>query len=361
MAAPAFDFEFVSNSSDHVVVSVPSSPSSGSGSPLLVRHASGSDQLPSSDPILHDQQSSEVVISSDNQQLSSGLTDRLHTVVTFDATGTEPVVVVGGSETVIAVSAKKTHFVIGADCSGSMVSIFRRVMNEIKDQVEKAHKDDISVDVVFFCGCEVRVEHFPPGRTFNPLDYTCDGSTPLYDAMIVALEIAQELSDVARCGIFFHSDGEDTSSKRSKYAARELYQKVKETCSDTAFFIISSDPHAIALTEFIGVERERVIALSGEGNRSIALEATGRVMRDFHVSSDACFSREEQFSSEGPSQPWPSHGSSDGGNADYADDCVPTPKGPNGSHTNGSGGGAGFDDPRANYDGASDYVPSEWR
>jgi hypothetical protein len=287
------------------VVSVSSSPmSDGSGFSLLVRRVSGSDQPLSSDPFLHDQQDSEVVV--------------------------------GGSETVIAVSAKKAHFVIGADCSGSMLSVFPKVMEQIENQVEKAHKEDISVDVIFFCGCEVRVEHFPPGRTFNPLDYTCDGSTPLYDAMIVALKIAQELSDVARCGIFFHSDGEDNTSISSKYEARKLYQKVKETCSGTAFFIISSDPHAIALTEFFGVERERVIALTGEENRSIALEATGRVMRDFHVSSDACFSREEQFSSEGPSHHW------------QYPPCVPTPKGPNVSHSNGSGGGA------------SDYQSSEY-
>ena len=316
-SAPASDFEFVSN---------PSPMSDGSDSPLLVRRVSGSSQ-------------NDV----DQQPSSSGLTE------IFQAAA------VGGSETVITVSA--TEPVVRAktiismlDGSGSMKDIFRDTLAALGQQVHDAHELCTPVIVLFFRDNSVRRVDYPPGTPFNPEDYQCGGQTPLFDALAMAFNIAKELPDYD-VAMFCRTDGCDTSSGISKCTVRNLYQEFRGGFPNAALFIVSSASDALELAKFLEMKREHILVLTGEDKRDAALDAARRVLYDFQTSSsvgDVCFSEQDRFSSEGPSHhwqshPWPSHGPSASdyvGCDDYTDDCVPTPKGPNVSHSNGSGGGA---------------------
>jgi hypothetical protein len=283
----------------------------------------------------------------DQQQSSTGLTE------IFQAAA------VGGSETVITVKAiepvvRAKTIISMIDGSGSMEPIFKDSLAALGLQVQDAHELGTPVIVLFFRDNSVKRIDYPLGKPFNPEDYQCGGQTPLFDALRMAFSILKELPD-HDVAIFCRTDGCDTSSGISKSTVRNLYQEIKETCPNTALFMVSSAPDALELARFLEMKRECILALTGEEKREAALDAARRVLYDFQTSSsvgDVCFSEQDRFSSEGPSHHWqsphwPSHGSSDNGSSGVILDGIHYP--------------VVTDDPCANYDGACDYVPTEWR
>ena len=319
--------QFVSNSSDPVVVSVSSSPmSDGSDSPLLVRRATSSSH--------HSQ----------DQQLQ--------TLVSLG--DTEPVVVVGAGE-------QQQALILVLDKSGSMGPKTRQVLESVSERTNAANNAGISVIMLIFSD-DVNVYEFEAGQC-PPLTrelYSPDGSTALFDAIIQAIQIVASMPSERQVLIVVESDGEDNVSKSSIGDVREKYDALLKSHHAVSMLMCSSGPKARTVATHIGLSPDQVIALD-EHRRDCGAVALTNAQRDYFSSepgSAAAFSRDDIMSSE-PPQPWQFCGSSThsyGGHSPFADDCVPTPKGPNVSHWNGSGSGSYFDE----YGGASDYVPSAY-
>jgi hypothetical protein len=179
------------------------------------------------------------------------------------------------------------------------------------------HENGTDVTLLFFRDNLVREFSFPSGKPFNLDDLHCGGGTPLRDAVQRALTIVSELPAGTRGIINIITDGQDTTSRTSPWILRDRYRVLKETHPDTALFMVSSAPDAVAFASFLEMKRENVLALDGEENRGVANQAARRVWSDCLTSSslrDVCFSVEEHMSSE-PSHYWQSHSSSDNGSS----------------------------------------------
>jgi hypothetical protein len=342
----ASDFKFVPNSnpsefdpSEPVIVSHPSPMSDGSGSPLLVRCVSGSDQCPSSDPIHHDQQGSEVVIDSEDlQSSSSGLTDQLHTVVIVDGIDTGPVVVVGAVPQAL-------YLVI--DASGSMRKNVPKVIKSVDLRTEAANNAGIPVTMVIFSD-KIDIHEFEAGkcpRLTGDL-YKTKGDTALNRAMSLTLQKIASMPIHFQLLCELDSDGEDTEGGVTTFELHQQVSALRRSHPGFSGIMCSSGPGARKFASDIGLEPNQVIHLD-ESCREFGAKALYNAQNEFFRSdlgSIASFDPDDIVRSEqqtdNPMQ-WPSHGSS------YVDnDCVPTP-GPNVSYWNGSG--------RANDDFQSEH------
>jgi hypothetical protein len=329
MAAPASDYVFVSDQSDLVVVS--------GTSPM----SDGFDQFPSSRPLLCDQQDSEVVVSSNElQPSSSGLTDRLHTVVTLDGTDTEPVVV-------------PQALYLGLDASWSMRGKVPKVIKSVDERTKAANNAGIPVTMVIFSD-EVICHKFEAGtcpRLTSEL-YSVKGNTSLNLAVKLVLETVAGMPTSIKALFALESDGINNVGGVTILELRQQLSALKLSHPDFSTIMCSSGVDARQFASEIGLAHDQVIQLD-EKRRDCGAIALSNA-QDLFFSSDpgsiASFGCDDIARSEpqadSPRQ-WPSHGSSYVDNfADFANDCVPTP-GPNVSYWNGSG--------RANDDFQSEY------
>lgn len=155
---------------------------------------------------------------------------------------------------------------IAQDCSGSMDDyngdMKKAMINFVRSIQDSKQDDEMLVSVTEF-NSKVRSSGFQNVADIST-DFSADGCTAMYDAIIVAAQQLTEYMDQlndsgvrTRGGLVIFSDGEDNVSQYSAKEAADAVSALLKREIVVAFVAFGSDAHGIA--QSLGISQQNVL------------------------------------------------------------------------------------------------------